>query len=168
VVIEIDPGMAFGTGLHATTRLCLRALETHLPEGADVADVGTGSGILAIGAALLGARRVQALDLDPVAVAVARANVAMNSVGDVVDVREADEPPAGPFDLVVANILPDVLLAMSEPLLTSLRPGGVLVLSGIVESRLEDVRSGFVAQGLTVLECPVDGEWCAVVGRTAV
>ncbi|MFM7321919.1 MAG: 50S ribosomal protein L11 methyltransferase [Armatimonadota bacterium] len=168
VVIEIDPGMAFGTGLHATTRLCLRAIESRMAPGALVSDVGTGSGILGIGAALMGAERVHARDIDPLAVGVARANVAMNAVGDRMVVDEGATPPAGEHDLVLANILPDVLLGMADALVDSVRPGGHLVLGGIVEPRLADVRAGFAALGLEILDCPVEGEWAAVIARKAV
>ena len=165
VVIHIDPGMAFGTGLHATTRLCLRALETRVTPGAHVADVGTGSGILAVAAALLGAARVSAVDVDPLAVRIARENVDLNAVHGVVDVAEADAPPRGTFDIVVANILADVILGMAPALLSALPPGGLLIASGIIDSRAEDVRRGLQASGFAVEATASEGEWAAIFAR---
>ena len=165
VVIHIDPGMAFGTGLHATTRLCLRALETRVTPGAHVADVGTGSGILAVAAALLGAARVSAVDVDPLAVRIARENVDLNAVHGVVDVAEADAPPPGTFDIVVANILADVILGMADALLSALPPGGLLIASGIIDSRAGDVRRGLQAARFAVEATASEGEWAAILAR---
>lgn len=165
LVIEIDPGMAFGTGLHATTRLCLRALETHLTPGMRVADVGTGSGVLAIGAALLGAAFVDAVDIDPLAVRIAHENVAVNHVGDRVNVAESSAPPHGPFDIVVANILADVILSLADRLYAATAAGGLLISSGIIDSRAEDVRRGLAAVGFTIEETAAEGEWVAVLAR---
>jgi ribosomal protein L11 methyltransferase len=165
LILQIDPGMAFGTGLHATTRLCLRALEDVVSPGAQVADVGTGSGILAVGAALLGAGRVEAVDVDPLAVRIARENVTLNGVADVVQVEEADAPPVGPFDVVVANILADVILGMAPALRDALRPGGVLVASGIIDTRAGDVEHGLEAAGFAAVELRSEGEWAALTAR---
>jgi len=165
VVVPIDPGMAFGTGLHATTRLCLRALERHVRPGVRVADVGAGSGILAIAAALLGAAAVAAVDIDPLAVRVARENVADAGVGGIVSVAEGSAPPAGAFDIVAANILADVILGMAPALRDALTPNGLLIASGIIDSRAEDVRRGLEAAGLIVEETTVEGEWAAILAR---
>ncbi len=167
-VIEIDPGMAFGTGLHATTRLCLCALEDWMTPGAVVADVGTGSGILAVGAALLGASRVDCTDNDPLAVRIARENIDRNRVGDVVRAEVAETPPPGPRDIVLANILPDVILGMADQLVESLAPGGVLISSGIIHARTADVERGLVERGLELVSSPVEGEWSAVIARRPV
>lgn len=165
VILELDPGMAFGTGLHATTRLCLRALETHLRPGMTVADVGTGSGILAVAAAKLGAAFVTATDNDPLAVGIARENAARNGVSSLVAVAEAQDPPAGPFDIVLANILPDVILGMADALAASVAPGGWLIASGIIHARAADVRDGLSARGMAVVETPEEGDWVAVLAR---
>jgi ribosomal protein L11 methyltransferase len=165
LVIEIDPGMAFGTGLHATTRLCLRALEKRVTPDMTVADIGTGSGILAVGAALLGASYVEATDIDPLAVRIARENVAVNHMEDRVTVDEASSTPAGPFQLVVANILADVILAMTFDLYDSLVPEGILIASGIIESRAEDVRRGLEFAEFKILQTDSDGEWVAITAR---
>jgi ribosomal protein L11 methyltransferase len=165
LILQIDPGMAFGTGLHATTRLCLRALEDHVTPGAMVADVGTGSGILAVAAALLGAARVDAVDIDPLAVRIARENVGVNGVEPVVSVTEAAIPPTGLFDVVVANILADVILAMAPALTAALKPGGILIASGIIDRRADDVRRGLDAAGLHVFATETEAEWVALLAR---
>ncbi|MES2463013.1 MAG: 50S ribosomal protein L11 methyltransferase [Armatimonadota bacterium] len=165
LVIEIDPGMAFGTGLHATTRLCLRALEKRVTPDMTVADVGTGSGILAIGAALLGASYVEATDIDPLAVRIARENVAVNRLEDRISVEEATSPPEGPFQLIVANILADVILAMTPDLYDALMPEGILIASGIIENRSEDVRRGLEFAEFKILQTESDGEWVAITAR---
>jgi ribosomal protein L11 methyltransferase len=168
VEVVLDPGMAFGTGSHPTTSLCLAALSDLLAArpGASVLDVGTGSGLLAIAARKLGAGRVAANDNDPVAVEVARENAARN--GAAVELTGA--PPAaipGTFDLVVANILANVLVALAPALAAKLAPGGVLLLSGILAPQEEEVRSAHLAAGLTPLPGGDrrDGEWSLVALR---
>lgn len=163
LVIQIDPGMAFGTGLHATTRLCLRLMETLPLDGITVADVGTGSGILAVGAILLGAASVEATDNDPLAVKIAKENAEVNDVSDKIRSEVAEDPPTGPFDLVVANILPDVILGMADGLVNAVKPGGHLIVSGIIDRRAEDVRQGLVSRGLTVLQTLPEAEWVAIL-----
>lgn len=162
LVIEIDPGMAFGTGLHATTRLCLRALEECLSPGMAVADIGTGSGILAVAAAKLGAGSVAATDNDPLAVKIARENVARNGVADRVTAQEAAHPPSGPFGLIVANILADVILGMRTALHDALAPGGLLIASGIIDSRADEVRRGLERTGLAIAGTDTEAEWVAI------
>ncbi len=162
VEVVLDPGMAFGTGSHPTTSLCLAALSDVLGSrrGASVLDVGTGSGILAIAARKLGAARVAANDEDPVAVEVARENAARNGVALELTGAPLEAIP-GTFDVVVANILANVLVALARPLAAKLSPGGVLLLSGILGPQEDEVRRAHVAAGLA----PVpggdrrDGEW---------
>jgi len=171
VLIQIDPGMAFGTGQHPTTRLCLEALEARLRPGHTVLDVGTGSGILAVAAALLGAARVVALDIDPVAVAAARQNVALNGLEGRVRVLEASLTAGGPlddddgsrFDLVLANISSAGIAEMAPDLVRALAPGGVLMASGISEGSLEPCRDALVQAGLCVVERMDREGWCALV-----
>ena len=165
LVIELDPGMAFGTGLHATTRVCLKALEDLPVRGSRVADVGTGSGILALGAYLLGAISVIATDNDPVAVKVSLDNLIRNHVGKGISVQLSESPPSGPFDIVVANILPDVIIGMAHGLIASVVPGGTLVTSGIIHERRQDVINALTAGGTELLSSPDEGEWCAVIVR---
>lgn len=166
VVLEIDPGMAFGTGHHATTRLCLVALERHLAPGMAVLDVGTGSGILAIAAAKLGASAVAALDINPVAVDVARSNIASNGVAGVVSVELGGLPferPLGPFDIVMANILSTVVCELAPHLAGALRPGGVLVASGFIDVHCPEVSERLRQEGLAVVETMAEGDWRALV-----
>lgn len=166
-IIEIDPGMAFGAGTHETTALCLALLEDYVAPGAGVMDVGTGSGILAIGAALLGAGGVLAIDIDPVAVRVARENVAQNKLDQKIRVAEGDltRDVSGTFDLCTANILADVIIMLASPLKDRLKPGGVFICSGIIREREQDVLAALQAAGYALLEKQYRGEWVALVYR---
>ncbi|MEA3377052.1 MAG: 50S ribosomal protein L11 methyltransferase, partial [Chloroflexota bacterium] len=141
IVIRLDPGMAFGTGLHPTTQMCLRALEEFVQPGAEMLDVGTGSGILAIAAAKLGARSVLAVDNDPQAVAVARSNVVGNDVGQRVCVERGSLPEiSGSYDLVVVNILARVIVELVEEGLSErMRPSAVLITAGITVDKASEV-----------------------------
>ena len=166
IVIQIDPGMAFGTGLHATTRLCLQGLERYIFPGATVADVGTGSGILAVGAILLGASYAEAVDNDPLAVRIAQENVDLNGVGDRVKVYEAAEPPHGEYDFVVANILAHVIIALATELFRATKPGGLLISSGILAgASAEQVSKHLTGVGFTETEIVTEGEWASVVAK---
>lgn len=149
VEVVLDPGMAFGTGSHATTSLCLAALSDVLGArpGASVLDVGTGSGLLAIAAEKLGAGRVAANDNDPVAVEVARENAARNGARVDLTLEPVDRIP-GTFDVVVANILANVLVELAPVLAAKVAPGGVLLLSGILGPQEEEVRRAHLAEGL--------------------
>lgn len=166
VKVEIDPGMAFGTGTHETTRLCLRAIDEALDlPSAIVLDVGTGSGILGIAAALLGAARVVATENDPVAVAIANENFERNGVSDRCAASLALLEELGEtFDLVVANILPHTLSELHDGLIAAVRPGGTLVLSGILLRERENVLERFSDLGVTPAVTQ-DGEWCAITYR---
>lgn len=166
VCLRIDPGMAFGTGLHQTTRLCLVALEELLRPGARVLDLGTGSGILAIAAARLGSSWVLALDTDPVAVAAAVRNVRRNRVADRVQVREGTlEPGVGPFALILANLLAHTLVELADRLVAALAPGGHLIGSGILREQGEMVETAWREAGLEVVERRAEDEWLALVAR---
>ena len=163
IVIEIDPGMAFGTGQHPTTAMCLRALEDQVQTGASVLDLGCGSGILAIAAVKLGARRVLALDVDPNAVRAARENAAANAVSDVIEVREGTlEAEGGPFDVIVANISGLTLERLAVPLARSLAPGGSLITSGFLEDAVAGLSSVFEGAALRV-SVVRDGVWWAII-----
>lgn len=167
IVIRLDPGMAFGSGLHPSTQLCLILLEDHLRSGQRAADLGTGSGILAIGAAKLGAAHVLAVDIDPVAVGVARRNVAHNEVAGRVAVVEGDllGPVATPVDLILANLTADLLEGLAPAIPSRLSSGGVVIASGIAEPRAEGVRQAFACSGLVVIAQAAAEEWRAVVAR---
>lgn len=165
IVLRLDPGMAFGTGTHATTALCLQALEQFVPGRQRVADVGTGSGILALAAAKLGAAEVVAVDNDPVAVKVACANVRENGLVGRVKVMEGDldRGLTGPFDLVVANIIADVIKKLAVRVPGLLGPGGIFLASGVITERRDDVCRSLRETGLTVQEIRQEGNWLLLV-----
>ncbi|WP_018131861.1 50S ribosomal protein L11 methyltransferase [Effusibacillus pohliae] len=167
IIIELDPGMAFGTGTHPTTVLCLRMLEKWLPANARVVDVGTGTAILSIACAKLGAEQVLALDLDPVAVKVARENVAQNHVDDRVAVRANDllRGIDGPFSLVVANILADIVVRMIPDACRVLEPGGLFIASGIIQEKADWVRGQMEQQGFAVREMLTEQDWTVLVAE---
>jgi ribosomal protein L11 methyltransferase len=161
-LLVIDPGMAFGTGTHPTTQLCLVALEDYVPANdiVRVADIGTGSGILAIAAKKLGAPYVLATDIDPLAIRIAAENAAANSV--VIDFRsQADW--SRPYDLLVANILADILIDFAQQFAAAVRPGGFYVASGIIEGRETDVRNCTERMGFRHIETRRQGEWVALI-----
>jgi ribosomal protein L11 methyltransferase len=166
IVVELDPGMAFGTGLHPTTKLMVEGLQDRVKPGIEVLDLGTGSGILAIPAARLGAR-VTALDISDVAVQVARENVAVNGVGDRVGVAEGtiDAVDGRRFDLILANIIASVLADIAPALAAALKPGAEVLASGIIDERVDVVRSAFEAAGLEIMDGVKDGDWWLIVAR---
>ena len=163
-VIEIDPGMAFGSGTHETTGLCISLIEKSIHPGQSVCDVGTGTGILAMAAALMGAQPVIASDIDPMAVRIARENVAQNGLDSIVEVSEGDliSAAAGPFDCVVANIIADVIIAMAPDAFTHLKSGGLFICSGIATERRAEVETALFNAGFDTPEVHVRGEWVAM------
>lgn len=166
VVIELDPGMAFGTGLHPTTRMCLRALEEHLKPGDKVLDLGTGSGILAIAAAKLGAGSVLALDNDPLAVRAARANVQSNGVQDIVTVEPGSlDKAAEEFELVLVNILARVIVELAaQGLVDRVRPAGLMIAAGIIEEQAAEVVVALGEHGMGIVERRQEKDWVTLVG----
>ena len=183
IAIRLEPGMAFGTGLHATTRLCLKALEDQITPGWDVLDVGTGSGVLAIAAAKLGARSVLGLDADPAAVTVAQGNAAMNAVDDRVSVRHGTLPggdavpwhfdtggglallKSGHFDLILINILAPVIVGMASALAARLAPTGRVIAAGLIESQEQEVIDAFRGEGLWSVGRSQEDEWVTLVAE---
>ena len=167
LVIEIDPGMAFGSGTHETTGMCLALLEEMISGGEEIIDVGTGSGILAIGAALLGASHVLAIDIDTDAVRVAAENVAKNHVEQIVSVQEGNllDRVSAVCDICVANIISDVIIAFAAPLMNHIRPGGLFICSGIVSVRSDEVEKALRDAGYEILRKVTRGEWTAFLSR---
>jgi ribosomal protein L11 methyltransferase len=161
IVIVLDPGEAFGTGDHATTRLCLRILEDAVRPGAKVADVGCGSGILAIAACRLGAATVDAVDVDPTSVEVARANAKINGVEFNLAVGEGLGKLTPPYDLIVSNIISAVLIQMAPHAFAALRPGGAWIVSGILSENWPLVRSAAQREGFSVGELIGEDNWVA-------
>ena len=167
VIVRMDPGMAFGTGTHETTRLVVSLLEKYTKEGCRVLDVGTGSGILAICASKLGAGECKAYDIDPVAVRVARENVKDNECNnitcDVSDLLYGVDLSGGQYDLVCANIVADIIIRMAPDIGKYMKDDAILLASGIITERSEEVVEAVKANGLRIKEQLTDNGWCALV-----
>ena len=167
LIIELDPGMAFGTGTHPTTVMCIQALEKYVKPGDKVIDVGTGSGILSIAAAMLGAKSVRALDLDPVAVDSARLNVKLNKVQHIVTVSQnnlldhIDERA----NIIVANILAEIILRFVDDAYRLLEKDGYFITSGIIQAKKQEVKDGLTAAGFIIEETLVMEDWVAFIAK---
>ncbi len=166
LLIELDPGMAFGTGTHETTRMCILALEKYVKADTTVFDIGTGSGILAIAAAKMGANHVVGVDLDPVAVDSAKENVALNNLnnieileGNLMDVVE------GKGDLIIANILAEIIVILVDQVMDCLKKGGIFIASGIIKDRENMVAEKLKNSGFAIKETLYDGEWVCIVSE---
>lgn len=169
VVVRLDPGMAFGTGTHPSTQLCLQLLERALVPGARVLDIGTGSGILAIAAARLGAGEVKAVDTDPVAIAALEENAALNELtGRIEAAVGAVEQFKGPFDLILINILAEVIARLLPAATARLAPAGVMVLSGVIAAREPIVRAAIEGAGLAVVERRTIKDWVGLTVRRSI
>ncbi len=167
IVIEIDPGMAFGSGTHETTRMCLELLQKYMPPKARVLDVGCGSGILGIGAAKLGAQSVLALDYDGVSVTVAGENAQANGA-NVMAVRRSDllqNAPEEKYDIILANIIADIVIRLNESAGNYLDENGVYIMSGIIDEREDDVKASLEKNGFTVVETIQMADWRALAAR---
>lgn len=166
IILELDPGMAFGTGTHETTALCIRGLETYIDKEDVVFDIGTGSGILAIAASKLGAKKVVGVDLDPVAVGVAKENIALNSVQNA-EILHGNlmEVVHGKADIVVANILADIIILLSKDVKEFIKQGGLFISSGIILDRLEEVKKILEDIGFNIENVQIMGEWCRIDAR---
>lgn len=166
VVVELDPGMAFGTGTHETTRMCIKALEKKVEKDTTVFDIGTGSGILSIAAAKLGAKHVVGVDLDPVAVESAKKNLEFNKVnniqilyGDLMEVVE------GKANIVVANILADIIMFLSEGVRAFIEDEGYFIASGILNTQRDKVTDKLKALDFKIEEVMEDGEWICIIAK---
>lgn len=176
-ILHIDPGTAFGTGMHETTRLCIGEIKKYLTSETELLDVGTGSGILSILALMYGAKHAVGTDLDPCAVEAVAQNKEANGIADeafdlligniITDKGIQDKVGNGRYDIVVANILADVLVPLTPVVVDCLKPGGIYITSGIIEGKEDTVKQAVEAAGLTVLEVNHLGEWVSVTARKA-
>ena len=175
MIIHIDPGTAFGTGMHETTQLCMRQLKKYVNKDTQILDVGTGSGILSIAALKLGAAHAVGTDLDPCAISAVKENLEANAVpvtdmnmilGNIIDDKTIQEKVGyEKYDIVVANILADVLIPLTPVILHQMKKGGLYITSGIIDDKEESVVAAVKAAGLEVLEVTHQGEWVSVTAR---
>lgn len=167
LVIELDPGMAFGTGTHETTTMCMRELEKYVTPESKVFDIGCGSGILAIAAAKLGAKEVLAVDLDEVAVRVSKENVIENNVADSVEVRHGNlmDVVKDRADVVVANIIADIIKILAKDVHNFMKENAVFISSGIIHAKVDEVKESLIENGFEIVEVKTLGEWNAIVSK---
>ena len=167
IILEIDPGMAFGTGSHETTAICLELLEGIDLKDKEIADVGTGSGILAIACAKLGAKHVLGLDIDPLSIKTARENVKVNNCEDKIEVMESDllNTSKDNYDLIIANILPDVIINLVPDAYEKLNHGGLILVSGIIIEKKDLVIDELKKQGFNIVKDLDMGEWTGIIGK---
>lgn len=177
MIIHIDPGTAFGTGMHETTQLCLRQLKKHVAPGCEILDVGTGSGILSIAALKMGAAHATGTDLDPCAISATHENLESNDIpeemmdvmiGNLIDDPEVQDAVGyEKYDIVAANILADVLVMLTPQVICHMKKGGLYITSGILAEKEQIVRDAMEKAGLQVKDVTAQGEWVCVVGEKA-
>lgn len=169
LIIQLDPGMAFGTGTHPTTTLCVKLMERYVTPGKSFLDVGCGSGILSIAAALMGAVEITAVDIDPEAVRVTGENAVQNQLEQKIDVRLGDLTKGLSLtaDIVAANLMADLVILLANDVAKHLNEGGVFLSSGILVEKRQMVADELILQGFEILESPQEGEWCAIAARRA-
>lgn len=168
LIIELDPGMAFGTGTHPTTVMCIQALEKTVRPGDRVIDVGTGSGVLSIAAAMLGAEDVRAYDLDEVAVTSAKLNIKLNKVNESVVVSQnnlLDSVEENSADVIVANILAEVILRFTNDVARVVKPGGSFIASGIIQPKKDLVKDALIDSGFEIVETILMEDWVAIIAK---
>lgn len=167
LIIEIDPGMAFGTGTHETTSMCVKLMEKYLKPGDKLLDVGCGSGILSIAGALFGASDVLGIDIDPEAVEVADENISLNRVSGTVKVMYGDLTKGVNYkaDMVAANLMADLLIILAKDVSDHMNPGGIFISSGILAEKKGIVAAGFRKSGFEVIEITEEGGWCAIAAK---
>ena len=175
MIIHIDPGTAFGTGMHETTQLCIRQLKKHVNSDTKLLDVGTGSGILSIIAVKLGANEAIGTDLDPCALVAVEENKEANDIevgafkmmiGNIIDDKDVQsEVGFDRYDIVVANILADVLVPLTPVIIKNLKSGGIYITSGIINDKEEDVKAAIIKAGMDIVEITYQGEWVSITAR---
>ena len=167
IVIEIDPGMAFGTGTHETTSMCINQIEKNLKEGDRVIDIGSGSGILSMAAVLLGAEKATGVDLDPVAVRVALENVELNNLQDKIEILHGNltDVIREKADIVVANIMADIILILLEDVREFIKDDGLFISSGIIQEKRAAVEARLLEKNFSIVEVETKGEWCAITAQ---
>ncbi len=175
MIIHIDPGTAFGTGMHETTQLCMRQLKKYVTDETEILDVGTGSGILSIAAIKLGAKHAVGTDLDPCAITAVKENLEANDIeeskmdmilGNIIDDKEIqDQVGYEKYDIVAANILADVLVPLTPVIINQMKPGAIYITSGIIDDKETTVVEAVKKAGLEVLEVTYQGEWVSVTAR---
>ncbi|MFH7820417.1 50S ribosomal protein L11 methyltransferase [Neobacillus thermocopriae] len=168
LIIELDPGMAFGTGTHPTTVMCIQAIERTVRPGDRVIDVGTGSGVLSIAAAMLGAEDVRAYDLDDVAVTQAKLNIKLNKVNNIVTVSQnnlLDGVEENSADVIVANILAEVILRFTDDAARVVKPGGYFITSGIIQQKKDSVKEALMNSGFEIVETILMEDWVAIISK---
>ena len=167
IVIEIDPGMAFGTGTHETTSMCINQIEKNLKSGDTVIDIGSGSGILSMAAVLLGAEKATGVDLDPVAVRVALENVELNNLQDKIEILHGNltDVIREKADIVVANIMADIILILLEDVREFIKDDGLFISSGIIQEKRAAVEARLLEKNFSIVEVETKGEWCAITAQ---
>lgn len=167
IVIEIDPGMAFGTGTHETTSMCINQIEKNLKAGDRVIDIGSGSGILSMAAVLLGAEKATGVDLDPVAVRVALENVELNNLQDKIEILHGNltDVIREKADIVVANIMADIILILLEDVREFIKDDGMFISSGIIQEKRAAVEARLLEKNFSIVEVETKGEWCAITAQ---
>lgn len=165
IIIELDPGMAFGTGTHETTKMCTEALEEYVKDGKIVYDIGSGSGILSIVAAKLGAKKVIGVDLDLLCVKVANENIKINDVNNIVEIKHGDllEVIDDKADIIVSNIIAEVIAGMTKDLKAYLNDGGIFIASGIILEKLHLVEDSLIKSGFKIIEIKKTNVWACVI-----
>ena len=166
VVLNLDPGLAFGTGTHETTRLCLAAIEKYVTKNCDMLDVGCGSGILSVAALLLGAEKAVGVDIDEMAVKTARENAVLNGVSDKMTVLNGNltDKVTGKYDIIAANIVADAIIMLSKDIRQFMKDDSVYIMSGIIDTRADDVLNA-IEDSFEIIEKLLENGWCCLVAK---
>lgn len=167
IIVELDPGMAFGTGTHETTSMCAEALESFLKPDDSLYDIGCGSGILSVVAAKLGARKVVGIDIDPICIDVSEDNIALNNVKDIVEVHEGNlfDLLNDKVDIIVSNIIAEVIVGMVRDLDRYLNDEGIFIASGIILSKVDLVKNALIKSGYIIIDKKELGEWACIIAQ---